>query len=214
MKKYPLTDVLFILQLILATIFGTAQALKMFSSVQGMTMVLFVCFQVYIGFNLILSYRAHRKLRTRKTIQVLIMYGTWTVLMSSHLMVFALKGTWTTTDTKMMVVIALTSFTVILVGKFYKGLSVTDPMIQGTLALVCKAIPQFYLAYCIYAAGGGNGLSSITVWVGHVTIYIRIAMLVMSGRESKWNRNVVGSLMSEIGNEISWMFVTAVWLCH
>ena len=42
------TDCLFVFQIVMAFTFGIPQAIIMFESVQGMTIVLFVCFDVFI----------------------------------------------------------------------------------------------------------------------------------------------------------------------
>lgn len=213
MKKLTFSDWLFGFQIVMGLAFGLPQAVRMFHSVQGMTIVLFLCMELFIGFNLVLAINAHREIRKRTTLQTLWIYGFWTVIVTSHLLILMAKGTWTSTDSMMMTVIGTSVLATVAVGRYF-GKNIKDATVQGVLALWCKTIPQLYLAYCIYAAHGGNGLAAITVWAGHATVLTRVALLVLTGRQSGWNRNVVGSLISETGNEFSWTVTTALWLMY
>jgi hypothetical protein len=47
---------------------------------------------------------------------------------------------------------------------------------------------------------------------GHFTILMRIGQLIFSIREAGWDRNRIGSAISEVANEASWLIVTVVWL--
>lgn len=209
MKK--VTDYLFSFQIVLAFLFGVPQAIKMFESVQGMTIVLFVCFEIFILFNLFLAHQAHREVPSRETIQALIIYYLWLVVVTAHLGILIVFGKWTRTDSVVMLALVILSIAGIAWQKS-RGKGVKDPMTRGYLALCAKSVPQLYLAYCIFRDGGGNGLSVWTVWCGHVTVLTRIAILIISGSKSGWNRNIVGSLISEIGNQLSWSVVTALWV--
>lgn len=205
------TDYLFVFQIVLAFSFGVPQAIKMLESVQGMTIVLFVCFELFVLFNLFLAHQAHKEVPSRGTIQALIIYYLWFIVVTVHLIILTSFGKWTRTDSIVMLTLVTLSIIGIIWQRF-KGRGLSDPMTRGYLALCAKSVPQFYLAYCIFKDGGGNGLSAWTVWCGHITVLIRIAMLIISGRKSGWNKNIIGSIVSEVGNQLSWSMVTVLWL--
>ena len=205
------TDYLFVFQIVMAFFLGIPQAIIMFESVQGMTIVLFVCFEVFIIFNLFLAHQAHKEVYSRETYQTLFIYYTWLIVVSVHLLILSYFGNWTSTDSLVMFVLVVLS----VIGIFYqrsKGRDIKDPLTRGYLALCAKTVPQLYLSYCIFQDGGGDGLSAWMVWCGHISVLTRITILGISGKHSGWNRNIVGSLLSEMGNELSWLVVTVMGL--
>jgi hypothetical protein len=208
LKKFTVSGGLFWFQIFMGLIFIVPQTIRMLSTVQGLTTVLYLSFEFFIGLNFWLAIKAYREVQNVETKQTLAVYSFWGVGVTLHLIIMLVRGHWTNTDTMMMMAIGIASAVTLLLGG-----GVTNPTAKGVLALWCKAIPQFYLAYCIYKYGG-QGLAAITVWAGHVTVGTRISMLTISGKRSKWNRNIVASLISEWGNEISWVVVTGIWLTH
>jgi len=211
LKKPKISDWLFVSQIAFGLPLIIAQALKMFTSVQGMTIVLFICFEVFVVFNLFLAHQAHKEVPSRTTKQTLIIYYVWLVGTSSHLLILMYFGSWTSLDSWMILTLLILSAAGIIYQKI-RGSGIKDPMTRGYLALCAKTLPQIYLAYCIFRDGGGDGLSVWTVWCGHLTTFTRVGILMVSGRKSGWNSNIVGSLVSETGNSISWWIVTFIWL--
>lgn len=205
------TDCLFAFQIITALLLGVPQALTMIESTQGMTLVLYVCVDTFIFFNLLLAHQAHAEVPSRETKQTLIIYYVWLVVISTHLVILSIFGKWTSTDSVATFFLIVLSALVIAWQKL-NGKGIKDAMTRGYLALCAKSVPQLYLAFCIFRDGGGDGLGAWFVWGGHIAVLTRIAILVKAGNKSNWNRNIVGSLVSESGNEISWIVVTIVWL--
>lgn len=86
-----------------------------------------------------------------------------------------------------------------------------DPIIRGTVALCMKVVPQTIMAYKILIQGGG-GISVEMIGIFHFLMILRIVILGLSIRQSGRDRNLLGILMAEIGNELSWCLVTLAWL--
>jgi hypothetical protein len=82
---------------------------------------------------------------------------------------------------------------------------------RGWLAVSFKAVPQIVLAWSI-SIHGGAGLALGAVVSGHITILSRLAQLSMAIREAGWDQNRVGSFISEVPNELSWIAVTLAWV--
>jgi pseudouridine-5'-phosphate glycosidase len=84
------------------------------------------------------------------------------------------------------------------------------------LAIFFKAMPQLIMGYNFVVSGSGSGLSLVALIIGHCTIWIRLSQLALIVRraEWKWNRNDIGIVVAETGNEASWIIVTIVWLLN
>ena len=205
-------DVLFALQMFFALSMGLSQAWQMVHSTEGIILTWFAFWGFFLLINLKLSHQAHLVQPSRITKQTLIVYATWTVIMALNISVFLWRdeAVWKDVDTLTSTFALIGIFIVIAVSLFQK-LSLSDPILRGYLALIFKAMPQLTLAYSIWL-DGGEGLSVVAVIVGHITICTRLGQIYLSIREASWDRNRIGSAISEIGNEASMVVLTIVWL--
>jgi hypothetical protein len=205
-------DALFGVQLLFTFIFGGSQFYRMLTTRQGVNLTWFVSWLIFLLLNLILCIRAHQNQPSRITLQTIISYAAWTVVVAADLAVMLWKGThvWGQTDTVTAIIVGLG--VALTVGLAYRlELGIVDPMVKGWLAVFFKAVPQLALAYKIFKMGGA-GLAAAAVITGHITILSRLGQLWFSIKEAGWDRNRRGSALSELANEISWLVATAVWL--
>jgi hypothetical protein len=206
------TDALFTVQLCFTFIFGGSQFYRMLTTRQGVNLSWFLSWLIFLLLNLILTVRAHQSQPSRVTLQTIISYVAWTVVVLADLVVMLWKGThiWGRIDT---VTTGLVGLGVVLtLGLAYRlELGIVDPMIKGWLAVFFKAIPQLALAYKIFSMGGA-GLAAAAVITGHITILSRLGQLWFAIKEAGWDRNRRGSALSELANEASWTVATLVWI--
>jgi hypothetical protein len=205
-------DALFGVQLLFTFIFGGSQFYRMLTTRQGVNLTWFVSWLIFLLLNLALCLRAHQNQPSRITLQTILSYAAWTVVVAADLAVMLWKGThvWGETDTVTAIIVGLG--VVLTVGLAYRlELGIVDPMVKGWLAVFFKAVPQFALAYKIFMMGGA-GLAAAAVITGHITILSRLGQLWFSIKEAGWDRNRRGSALSELANELSWLVATAVWL--
>jgi hypothetical protein len=183
----------------------------MLTTSQGVSISWYGSWEVFLLLNLVLAIRAHRNQASRVTFQVVMSYVLWVVMVTLDLGVMVAKnmGTWNGRDTATALCAAVGVATTLVVAS-HKRLAITDPMVKGYLAIFFKAVPQLILAYNVFMVGG-NGLAAVAVATGHVTIFIRLGQLFFSIREAGWDRNRIGSAISEIANETSWIIVTIIW---
>ncbi len=206
------TDALFAVQLCFTFIFGGSQFYRMLTTRQGVNLSWFLCWLIFLLLNLVLTIRAHQNQPSRVTLQTILSYVAWTVVVAADLAVMLWKGThiWDGTDNVTTGLVTLGAvFTLFIAYRLELGL--VDPMVKGWLAVFFKAIPQLALAYKIYEMGG-HGLAAAAVITGHVTILARLGQLWFSIKEAGWDRNRRGSALSELANEGSWLIATLVWL--
>lgn len=205
-------DVLFVVQISCALVFGVSQTLRMLDSIEGLSLSWFLCWALFLLVNLRLSIQAHRAQPSRVTRQTVCAYVVWTAIIIANLaaLVWQGSGTWTRIDDVTIGIALLGIATTLAVGARH-GLSWRDPIVRGWLAVFFKGVPQLTLAWNL-AQVGAAGLSPFGVFAGHVTICTRLGQLVFSIREAGWDRNRIGSLISEIANEGSWIVATIVWL--
>lgn len=213
-QKKMIADSLFGVQIICTFVFGGSQFLRMLTTSQGVSISWFACWQVFLVLNLVLAIRAHHNQPSRITLQTILSYVTWVTMVTLDLGVMFWKstGTWNERDTATVVLAAIGIIATFTVAR-RKQLAVTDPMVKGYLAVFFKAVPQLILAYNMFMVGGG-GLAGAAILTGHITILTRLGQLWFSIREAGWDRNRIGSAMSELANEGSWMIVTIIWFMY
>ncbi len=207
-----IADLLFAVQVTCALLFGVTQINQMLQTTEGVSLTWFVFWAIFLGLNLILAVKAHQVQPSRVTRQTVITYCTWSAVLALALAVLAWHalGAWYTADTINVMVSGLGIVATYAIGRRH-GLGFTDPMVRGWLAVFFKATPQLTLAWHFTQVGGG-GVAATAVFAGHATICIRIGQLYYSIREAGWDRNRLGSAVSEIANEMSWIVATVVWL--
>ncbi len=207
-------DSLFGVQIICTFMFGGSQFLRMLTTSQGVSISWFTCWQVFLVLNLVLAIRAHRNQSSRVTLQTILSYVAWVTMVTLDLGVMFWKGTgvWNERDTATVVLAGIGIVATLAISR-RKQLAITDPMVKGYLAVFFKAVPQLVLAYNMFMVGG-DGLAGMAVITGHITILTRLGQLWFSIREAGWDRNRLGSAISELANEGSWIVVTIVWLTN
>ncbi|MCC7119951.1 MAG: hypothetical protein IT493_00215 [Gammaproteobacteria bacterium] len=210
--SWRVADVLFVVQIGCALVFGVSQTWRMCSSVEGLSPSWFLCWALFLVINLRLSIQAHRVQPSRVTRQTVWAYAIWTTIIAANLTVLAWQGagTWTRVDDVTIGLALAGIVTTLAIGRCH-GLGWRDPIVRGWLAVFFKGVPQLTLAWNLALVGGG-GLAAFGVFAGHVTICTRLGQLVYSIREAGWDRNRTGSLISEVANEGSWIVATIVWL--
>ncbi len=207
-------DVCFVIQVICTILFGGGQFLRMLTTSQGVSMTWFIFWEAFLVLNLILAVRAHQTQPSCVTLQTICSYALWTVMVTADLAVMLWKGNgvWDVNDT-LTTVLGGAGVTLTLCIAYHKKLGIGDPIAKGWLAVSFKAIPQLIMAYKICLEGGA-GLAGLTVIMGHMTVLTRLGQLYASLREAGWDRNRIGSALSEVANETSWMLVTIAWLIY
>jgi len=207
-------DTLFAVQLGFTFIFGGSQFYRMLTTSQGVNLSWYLSWLVFLLLNLLLTVRAHQSQPSRITLQTMVSYGAWTLVVLADLGVMLWKGThlWDGKDTLTALLVAAGAGLTLLVSSRLQ-LGIVDPMVKGYLAVFFKAIPQLTLAYKILLVGG-RGLAATAIITGHITILTRLGQLWFAIREAGWDRNRRGSALSEVANEGSWLIATLAWLGH
>jgi hypothetical protein len=184
----------------------------MLTTSQGVSISWYGAWEVFLILNLVLALRSHRNQASRVTLQTIMSYVLWLVVVNLDLgtMIAKNTGTWNERDTTTTLFALVGVATVLIISK-RRQLAITDPLVRGYLAIFFKALPQLILAYNMLVMGG-NGLAGVTIIAGHITVLTRLGQLWFSIREAGWDRNRLGSAIAELANEISWMIVTIVWL--
>lgn len=211
-RKRLIADALFAIQVACALLFGVTQTARMLETTAGVSLTWFLFWAIFLGLNLLLSIKAHQVQPSRVTAQTVVTYATWSTVLALALVVLVWRslGEWHAVDTLNVLVSGAGVLVTLAVGRRH-GLGPADPMVRGWLAVFFKATPQLTLAWHL-AQVGGAGLAPFAVLAGHVTINLRLGQLYFSIREAGWDRNRLGSAVSEIANELSWVVATIVWL--
>ncbi len=205
------SDLLFLVQAIGAALWCIASWRKILGSTQGASMSYFLLFEGYVIFQILLLLGAYRQKPSRSTKQVMLVCGVWMLMLPPCIIVLLVRGyNWTFNDSLTMGIGLVGSVLVWWWGT-RRGLTLKDPQIRSYLAIVLKATPQFLLAYKIFTEGNA-GVSGIALLTGHVTVATRFIQMWIDARHYGWDRNRTWFLVAEIGNEVSWLAATLVWL--
>lgn len=209
MSKRNINLFLFYFQLVLAFVFGASQMMHMiFYSTKGLSLSMFIFAFLFVGVNLTLAIAAHKNQASEITKQIVVVVMIGTVIYFFFSLILAIKAEvmWDKNDTATAIVVLLLSL-VNLAYCYFKGLKILDPVIKGNYSLIFKSVPQLFLAYKI-SQDGGAGLDVVMMFTFHVLTFARIYQIFQSISEAGWDRNRIGLVVSEIGNEITWTIVT------
>jgi len=164
--------------------------------------------------HLFLSIGSYRKVASRSTMQALVIYVNWVVLLVPMVTIAFLKCVWTGQDSLIFSLIVASAIAVVMWGKF-NGRGLADPIIRGMLVGLFRVVPHLFMAYCIFSVGSGHGIAAKTVFAANITALARITTLYLSGRNSQWKeKGVRAILLAESANEASWMVTTIVWYIY
>ena len=165
----------------------------------------------FVMMNLGLAIGASRKVTDRVIKQAVANYFTWTLVIGLAFFTLLMQGaSWNSIDSLTSIITGIGIFGLIVYART-SGLEIFDPIIRGGFALLFKFVPQMTLAVNIWRYGG-SGIALYTIWVGHFIISMRIGQIWISARKTNWDRHRIGVVIGELGNEVSWIVVTIVWL--
>lgn len=208
------SDLFAAFQVFMAYYFAVPQVQRMFVSVQGVTINWLLCAMIFIALNLVLAIDSYRKVRSRSTLQALVIYANWIVLLVPMVAITFIKCAWTKQDSFIFVLIMASAIAVVVWGKS-NGRSLTDPIIRGLLIGLFRVVPHLFMAYCIFNAESGHGIATKTVIAANVTALARITTLYLSGRKTQWKeKGVRAMLLAEPANEASWLVTTLMWYVY
>lgn len=212
-SKKTVADSLFGIQLIFALVFGVSQFLHTVQTGEQVASITwFILWQLFLFINLTLSYQAHRVQPSRVTLQTFWGYLIMTVMVAIDLVASLILTPvfWNHLETFSVAVVSLGVAITLWIAK-RKNLRIRDPLVRGWLAVLFKGVPQLILT-CQIILVGGEGIALLVIIAGHAMILTRLGQLWFSIREAGWDRNRVGSAISEVANESSWILVTIAWL--
>lgn len=209
-----IADLLFVVQIVGAVVFCSAQFLRSLVDVRGVSVAQFGSVATYLIFHLWLGIGAHQVKPSRLTRQAITTYCTWFVLIVAIIGAVLANGTyhWSVQDTT-TIGIALALTALVFVAGHACNKTVADPMIKAWLAIAYKSVPQVLLAWKIMAEGG-SGIPGLAVVVGHATILIRLGQIYFMINEAGWDRNRKWLAISETANELSWIVASIAWLAY
>ena len=200
-------------QILMAYYFAIPQVERMFMSVQGVTINWLLCALMFIVLNLFLSVGSYKKTHDRSTLQAIVIYANWTVLLIPMVIITFLKCKWTFQDSLIFSLVTMSAIVVVVWGKINER-GFRDPIVRGLLVGLFRVVPHLYMAYCIFHAGSGHGIAAKTVFAANVTAMARILTLYLSGHKSHWEKGVKASFLSECANEGSWLVTSLVWYVY
>jgi len=210
-KKFT-ADALFAVQIGCTIISGGSEFLRLLSTSQGVNLSWLASWLAFLSINLTLTIRAHLNQPSRVTLQTVLSYALWTLMIAACLgaMLWRDSEWWDAKDTLTTLLVGLgVIFTWLWARR--QGLKFTDPMVHAGFAVCFIGLPQLTLAYKIFTVGG-EGMAGLMLLAGHIGILTRLGQLWFAIREAGWERDRQGAALGELANEATWLLVTLAWL--
>jgi hypothetical protein len=209
-------DLLFWFQLLMAWVFTVPQVIRSFYSTAGMTITWSLFCTAFVLINLFLALGAWKQSnKSRKAAQIVLVYVNWLVLWLIMFIQVSIKGSWSMADSVLSaLVIAFVAILLMVRRKESLVATISEPITRGMMSLIVKSVPQLFIGYCIVKAGSHDGLSGVTLTIGHITVCTRAVEIYLAARQDGWNRKNVGLFISETGNELTWLATTLIWLAY
>jgi hypothetical protein len=169
----------------------------------------------FVLVNLFLALGAYKQSKSRKALQVVLVYINWLALWFTMLISLSFNVKWMKSDS-VLTILVIISLAILLVLRRRESLiaTISEPITRGLVSLIVKSVPQLYIAYCIIHAGSNTGLAGITLAIGHATVCLRAIEIYIAAKENGWNRNNIGLFISETGNESTWLITTIAWIAY
>lgn len=207
---------LFWLQIIFAVVFGVFQTNHMLMvSTSGLSVSVFLCTEIFFAINIYLSFSAYKQHREKELFRTLLVYIAYFLMYGTFLVVLEVltKGSWDSVDTQTMLFMVLFVSGALVYARIQK-LPFLDPVVKGLYSLGFKTIPQLMMAWKIVAVGG-SGIGIVMLVIVHILTSIRLGQIWFHAITMKrWDRNLIGLMLAEIGNEASWILVTIAWMMY
>lgn len=211
-----LTNVLFVVGVIGAFLFGGSQFLALQHSSKGFAWYLWWAAFLLVNLRLCITpYRTAKPEDKWSMLQPIISYSCWLFVVALDLgaLIWFKTGRWGLLDTYISAIVLIGVAITLWIGRKH-NLTIQDPMVRGGCGVSFKAVPQFTLAYDMLISQQ-NALHLVALLAGHLNICLRLAQLVIArlrAANPEDRRKIAGALLSESWNEISWIAVSIVWV--
>jgi hypothetical protein len=202
-----MTKILFWFQVIMAWIYIIPQVIHLINGkTAGLNLAIWSLFIGYllVGLSLsILSYREKPEPIRRYTV---IIFAQWAVFLPVLLIIGFQHIHWTVGDT------IVSSSALVLYGiVLLRYRSFKDEMSRGWLAVLCKGIPQLWVAWTMIQANSSEWLPPLSLLATNMTMLPRFFQVYWQGQQGGWDRATKGLMLGETANVVTWLVVTAVW---
>lgn len=200
---------LFWFQVVMAWVLAVPQIVSLLhDKTEGLTLTLYVLYEVYLVVSLLLSiesWRANKEDKNRwRTIFIM---GQWIFLVGVIFFCGVGRIPWTLADTVVCCLAGVLSVFSII---HYGGLK--DPFAKGWIAVCCKALPQLWISYHMLAVGGAAGFPLITLIAGYATAIPRWLQIESAGKSGGWDRPTKGLRLGELSNVLTCIVMNVVWV--
>ena len=208
-----MNSILFWIHMTFVPVFGWSQCAKMLTSTQGVSVSMFALAAAFTGLQTWLACSAYRHKPVWATMQVVIIYVFGVIVYGAMIVIAFAKGAyvWTMSD-NIAVIASLTLGGLVVQVAHLKKLPWYDPIVKGWINVAVRTVPNLAMAHKIWTCGSG-GVSATFVVVFNALTLMRIAQVILTSiKLGEWDRNRKGLIIGEIGNELTWLIVTIIWL--
>ncbi len=205
------TDVMFVVGLSMAFLWCGAQAIRAFTTMQGVSLAQYIAFTAGFTIQLILALEARRKTKGRIISQQIYQFAAWSIC--SFLLIGAVliqrSYVWSRVDT-ITTEIALAGIVMTIIWAMFTRKPFSDAAVRAWINISLKSLPQFLLMAKMWMEGSA-GITATAIILGNVSILMRLIPLAISMKTEGMNRDKTWLFVSDAVNLASWSTVTIVW---
>jgi len=205
------TDIMFVIGLSTAFLWCGAQAMRAFTTMQGVSLAQYTTFAIGFMIQLALALEARRKTKGRIISQQVSLFVAWSTCSLLLVGAVLVQGSyhWSTVDTTITLV-ASTGMILTLVWAVSSMKPMHDAAVRAWINISLKSLPQFLLVAKIWSEGSA-GITTTAIVLGEVSILMRLIPLSISMKTEGVNRDKIWLWISDAVNLVSWTAVITIW---
>jgi hypothetical protein len=204
--------VMYVIGLLTGLTWCGAQALRAFTTTEGISLAQYVAFTGGFMVQLVLALEARKEKPGPIITQQVHLFKAWSVCGTALIAIVVIKGgyRWSEVDT---VITALASAGVVgtVAWAAFTRRSMGDAAVKAWYNIVLKSLPQFLLVWKVLEEGPA-GLTQIAVVLGSVSILTRLIPISISIKTEGYTREKWWLKTSDAINLASWTAVVYAWV--
>jgi hypothetical protein len=202
---------MFVVGLTTAFVWCGAQAVRAFTTLQGVSLAQYIAFSLSFMIGFMLALEGRKKNPGRIITQQIFMFAAWSTCGTLLVLAVIVQGgyVWSKVDTTITTLASLGLITT-LFWAFVSRKPLSDAAVRAFIGASLKPLPQFLLIVKIWSEGSA-GLTITAVILGNISIWMRLIPLAMSMKTEGVNRDKIWLFVADSLNGLSWLTVSIVW---
>lgn len=210
-KQNFVANLLLGVQIVCAAIHAVSQWPRLILTTQGIAPSWFVCWELFLVLNIILTIRAYQKKPSLVILNVFLIYAAWLIALTGDIILVMINNaSWGKSDS-LVIIAAIIPLAVIVAKQKKKTNIFNEPIIIGSASSLLRVIPQLSLSISMFFTGSA-GIAGGTLLAGQVAIAGRLGSIYLAKHGATKESNRKWLFIAELFNYITWAIISVIWL--